>query len=125
MLLCIMVDHKLLNVDNHYDSLIKYAIYLSILAKSCLNNYCWYILYTLGILCHKCFFYKHVIVVNMYVSLYNIMSQPITSGNMHTQIDNVLTYAITDITTWGADMPLMVGHVRTKAYLYIFKLIWI
>ena len=32
MLLCIMVDHELLNVDNHYDSLIKYAIYLSILA---------------------------------------------------------------------------------------------
>ena len=35
----------------------------------------------------------------------------------------VLTYAITDITTWGADMPLKVGHVRTRAYLYIFKLI--
>ena len=32
MILCIMVDHELLNVDNHYDSLIKYAIYLSILA---------------------------------------------------------------------------------------------
>ena len=32
MLLCIMVDHELVNVDNHYDSLIKYAIYLSILA---------------------------------------------------------------------------------------------
>ena len=36
MLFCyvifIMVDHHLLNVDNHYDSLIKYAIYLSILA---------------------------------------------------------------------------------------------
>ena len=29
---CIMVDHQLLHVDNHYDSLIKYAIYLSILA---------------------------------------------------------------------------------------------
>ena len=28
----IMVDHELVNVDNHYDSLIKYAIYLSILA---------------------------------------------------------------------------------------------
>ena len=25
MLLCFMVDHKLLNVDNHYDSLIKYS----------------------------------------------------------------------------------------------------
>ena len=32
MLLCIMVVHELLNVDNHYDSLIKYAIYLIILA---------------------------------------------------------------------------------------------
>ena len=32
MLLCIMVDHELLNVDNYFDSLIKYAIYLSILA---------------------------------------------------------------------------------------------
>ena len=31
MLLCIMVDHDLLNIDNQYDSLIKYAIYLSIL----------------------------------------------------------------------------------------------
>ena len=40
---------------------------------------------------------------------------------MHS-LKNVLTYAITDITTWGADMPLMVGHVRTRAYLYIFKL---
>ena len=30
--ICIMVDHQLLNVDNQYDSLIKYAIYLSILA---------------------------------------------------------------------------------------------
>ena len=30
--ICIMVDHQLLNIDNHYDSLIKYAIYLSILA---------------------------------------------------------------------------------------------
>ena len=30
--ICIRVDHQLLNVDNHYDSLIKYAIYLSILA---------------------------------------------------------------------------------------------
>ena len=28
----IMVDHQLLNVDTHYDSLIKYAIYVSILA---------------------------------------------------------------------------------------------
>ena len=27
----IMVDHELLNVDNHYGSLIKYATYLSIL----------------------------------------------------------------------------------------------
>ena len=31
MYTCIMVDHQLLNVDNHYDSLIKYALYLSIL----------------------------------------------------------------------------------------------
>ena len=38
-------------------------------------------------------------------------------------LTNVLMYAITDITTWGADMPFMVGHVRTRAYLYIFKLI--
>ena len=30
--ICIMVDHQLLNVDNIYDSSIKYAIYLSILA---------------------------------------------------------------------------------------------
>ena len=30
--ICIMVDHQLLNIDNHYDSLIKYAIYFSILA---------------------------------------------------------------------------------------------
>ena len=34
-----MVDHLLLNVDNHYDSLIKYAIYLSI-GYSCLNKEC-------------------------------------------------------------------------------------
>ena len=54
---------------------------------SCLKNYCWHILYTLAILCHKYFFYKHAIVVNMYVSLYNNMSQPITSGNTHAQID--------------------------------------
>ena len=26
--ICIMVDHQRLNVDNYYDSLIKYAIYL-------------------------------------------------------------------------------------------------
>ena len=31
---------------------------------------------------------------------------------MH-RLTNVLMYAIADITTWGADMPLMVGHVRT------------
>ena len=44
------------------------------------------------------------------------------SGNMHIHsLKNVLTYAITDITTWGADKALMVGHVRTGAYLYIFK----
>ena len=41
---------------------------------------------------------------------------------MH-RLTNVLMYAITDITTWGADLPLMVGHVRTRAYPYIFKLI--
>ena len=35
----------------------------------------------------------------------------------------MLTYAIRDITTCGADVPLMVGHVRTGAYLYIYKLI--
>ena len=52
------------------------------------------------------------------------MSQPITSGNMHAHIDKcAYMYAITDITTWGADMPLMVGNVRTRAYPYIFKLI--
>ena len=34
VLLCIMVDHQLLNVDNHYDSLIKYAISIG---YSCLN----------------------------------------------------------------------------------------
>ena len=27
--ICIMVDHQLLNIDNDYESLIKYAIYLS------------------------------------------------------------------------------------------------
>ena len=31
-IICIMVDHQLHNVDNNYDSSIKYAIYLSILA---------------------------------------------------------------------------------------------
>ena len=41
---------------------------------------------------------------------------------MH-RLTNVFMYAITDITTWVADMPLMVGHVRTRAYPYIFKLI--
>ena len=58
VLLCyvIMVDHELVNVDNHYDSLIKYAIYLSIIGNSCLKKYCWHILYTLGIICHKYFF---------------------------------------------------------------------
>ena len=39
---------------------------------------------------------------------------------MH-RLTNVLMYAIADRTTWGADMPLMVGHVRTRAYPYIFK----
>ena len=38
---------------------------------------------------------------------------------MHS-LKNMLTYEIPDITTWGADM---VGHVRTRAYLYSFKLI--
>ena len=52
----------------------------------------------------------------MYVSLYTNMSQPITSGNMHAQIDKCAAR----ITTWGADMLLMVGHVRTRAYPYIF-----
>ena len=42
---------------------------------------------------------------------------------MHRLTNNVIMYAITDITTWGADMPLMVRHVRTRAYPYIFKLI--
>ena len=52
--------------------------------------------------------------------MYNNINQPITSGNMHTcssKLNNVLTYAITDITTWGADMPHKVGHVRTRAYV--------
>ena len=40
---------------------------------------------------------------------------------MHTQFENVLMYTITDITTWGADVPLMVELVRIRAYLYIFK----
>ena len=34
----IIVNRQLLNVDNHYDSLIKYAIYLSILAIPALTK---------------------------------------------------------------------------------------
>ena len=58
-----MVDHQLLNINNHYDSLIKYAISLSIMAipVSTKNVGIFYII--LGIRCHK-YFYKHVIVVN-------------------------------------------------------------
>ena len=120
-----MVDHGLLNVDNNYDSLIKYAIYLSrpYIGYSCLKNYCWHILYTFFVIN---IFYKHVIVVNMYVSLYTNMSQPITSGNMHAQICKcayVRNHGHNNMGWPGADMPLMVGHVRTKAYPYIFKLI--
>ena len=41
--ICIMVNHQLLNVDNHYDSLIKYAIIVKYIGYSCLNKQCWHI----------------------------------------------------------------------------------
>ena len=57
----------------------------------------------------------------MYVSLYNNMSQPITSGNMHAQIDKCAYVRNHGHNNMGAGMLLMVGHVRTRAYPYIFK----
>ena len=65
---------------NQIRNIFKYIGY------SCLNKECWHILYILGFRCHT-YLYKHVIVVNMQVSLYNNISQPITSGNMHTQFE--------------------------------------
>ena len=40
---CFMVNHQLLNVDNHYDSLIKYAIIVKYIGYFCLNKGCWHI----------------------------------------------------------------------------------
>ena len=39
---------------------------------------------------------------------------------MH-RLTNVLMYAITDITTWGADMPLMVGHMSAQGHTLTFS----
>ena len=58
-----MVDYELLNVDTHYDSLIKYAIFFFNIGYSCLNKECGHN-YILSIRCHK-YCYKHLIVVNM------------------------------------------------------------
>ena len=61
----------------------------------------------------------------MYVSLYNNMSQPITSDNMHTQIDKCAYY----VRNHGHNnigcghAPRGGAYVRTRAYPYIFKLI--
>ena len=53
--ICIMVNHQLLNVDNHYDGLIKYAIIVKYIGYSYLNKECWhvYIYIILGIRYHK------------------------------------------------------------------------
>ena len=64
---------------------------------------------------------KRIHTTNMYVSIYNNMNQPITSGNMHAQIDKCAYVRNRGQNNMGADMPLMVGHVRTRAYPYIFK----
>ena len=49
------------------------------------------------------------------------MNQPITSGNMHAQMDKCAYVRNHGHNNMGADMPLMVGHVRTRAYPYICK----